>query len=242
MVEKTFDKHISAEFNRELNDLRSRVLAMGGLVEEQIQSAAAAFRNRDSEAAIAVIHRDAEVNAMEVEIDETVTHILARRQPTAVDLRMLIAIVKIITDLERIGDEAEKVAKMAVDLAGQGAFGKGKSPSGIDHLASLVAGLLNRALDSFARLNVEDAFSTACMDREVDKEYESLLRGLITLMMEDPRTIGSVLDVIWAARALERVGDHAKNICEYVIYLVEGRDVRHLSVGEIEVELKSGRR
>ncbi len=240
MVEKTFDKHISAEFNRELNDLRSRVLAMGGLVEEQIQNAVASFRNRDSEAAVEVIRRDVEVNAMEVEIDEAVTHILACRQPTAVDLRMLIAIVKIITDLERIGDEAEKVAKMAVDLTSRGAFGNSKSPSGIDHLGSLVSRLLNKALDSFARLNVPDALNTACMDRDVDKEYEGLLRELITLMMEDPRKIGPALDVIWAARALERIGDHAKNICEYVIYLVEGRDVRHLTVEEIEAELKNG--
>jgi len=230
---ETQAKHISQQFNEEMENLRNQVMKMGGLVEQQIGNSVIALRKLDIAKAEKVIRKDHKVNALEVNIDEECARILARRQPTASDLRMVVAVIKTITDLERIGDEAEKVAKMAIHIAeDDGAFHA--NYAGIRHLSDYVSQMLRHALDAFARLDVETAIQVVHDDEEADSEYQSLMRQLLTHMMEDPRTISEVLDVMWAARALERIGDHSKNIGEYVIYLVEGKDVRHLDLEELE--------
>ncbi len=231
-------KHISQQFNEEMEDVRSRVMAMGGLVEQQMDLACKAFFDRNSEQAEAVIHSDYKVNSMEVEIDEECSQIIARRQPTAFDLRLIISVIKTITDLERIGDEAEKVAKMARSLAKKGGFGNDEPPVGIEHLSDLVKRMLHDSLDAFARMDVDAAIEAMKQDKKVDKEYDSLMRQLATFMMEDPRKITAVMNMIWAARALERIGDHAKNIGEYVIYMVHGRDLRHVTLDQAMSELE----
>ncbi|WP_455206849.1 phosphate signaling complex protein PhoU [Kaarinaea lacus] len=236
MDKNSLSHHISQQFNAELEDIRSKVLAMGGLVEQQIQDAINALVTADVELAEGVVKNDVRINALEVNIDEECARILARRQPAASDLRLIVAVIKTITDLERIGDEAEKVARMAVELANL------DRPRNQYHetqvLGERVQRMVHEALDAFARMDVEAALKVAHYDEEVDHEYEGILRQLITHMMEDPRSIKRVMDVIWAVRALERVGDHAKNICEYIIYLVKGKDVRHLGLDAIEKELK----
>jgi len=230
---ETQAKHISQQFNEEMENLRNQVMKMGGLVEQQIGNAIDALHKLDVAKAEKIIRKDHKVNALEVNIDEECARILARRQPAASDLRMVVAVIKTITDLERIGDEAEKVAKMAIHIAeDDGRFHS--HYSGIRHLSDYVSGMLRKALDSFARMDVETALQVVHDDEEADSEYQSLMRQLITYMMEDPRTISEVLDIMWAARALERIGDHAKNIGEYVIYLVEGKDIRHLDLEELE--------
>ena len=230
---ETQAKHISQQFNEEMDNLRNQVLKMGGLVEQQIENATIALRNLDVAQAEKIIRKDHKVNALEVNIDEECTRILARRQPTASDLRMVIAVIKTITDLERIGDEAEKVAKMAINISeDDGRFHT--HYDGIRHLSGQVSQMVRQALDSFARLDVETALQVLRSDDEADEEYQVLMRQLITYMMEDPRTITESLDIMWAARAFERIGDHAKNIGEYVIYLVEGKDIRHMDMEELE--------
>jgi phosphate transport system protein len=238
MDEEVSTKHIVRRFDEELQTVRNRVLKMGGLVEQQVLNALAALRDVDSELAEQVISRDAEINGMEVAIDEECTRILVRRQPAATDLRTVIAVIKTITDLERIGDEAERIARTAMGLA------ESKGPSyryanGIQHLGNQVRGMVHGALDAFARLDVAAAVEVVRDDRIVDGEYDALMRQMMTFMMEDPRSIGTILQVSWAARALERVGDHAKNISEYIIFLVKGKDVRHTSIETIEQEAKS---
>ena len=227
--------HISQKFNEELEDVRNRVLAMGGLVEQQIVDSLKALTEGDSELGRAIEKHDYKVNQMEVAIDEECSLILARRQPAASDLRLILAIIKTITDLERIGDEAEKIGRFAARLAEQ------ERPNTnyreIEHLGNHVRTMLHDALDAFARLDAEAAFRVAKEDERVDGEYDALSRQSITFMMEDPRTIRRVLDVMWSARALERIGDHAKNICEYVIYLVRGKDVRHSGFEAMEREV-----
>ena len=227
--------HISQKFNEELEDVRNRVLAMGGLVEQQIVDALRALTEGDSELGRAIEQHDYKVNQMEVAIDEECSRILARRQPAASDLRLILAIIKTITDLERIGDEAEKIGRFAARLAEQ------ERPNTnyreIEHLGNHVRSMLHDALDAFARLDAEAAVRVAKEDERVDGEYDALSRQSITFMMEDPRTIRRVLDVMWSARALERIGDHAKNICEYVIYLVRGKDVRHSGFEAMEREV-----
>ncbi len=227
--------HISRQYNEELEDIRTRVLAMGGLVEQHIEQALQALVKGDVELANTVATNDYEVNRMEVAIDEECNQIIARRQPAASDLRMVMAVIKTISDLERMGDEAEKIARMAVRLADE------ERPKNnymeIQYLGNHVRGMVHDALDAFARLDTEAALRVAREDLQVDKEYDGLIRQMITFMMEDPRTISRALNVIWAARALERIGDHASNICEYVIYLVKGKDVRHTSLEQIEREL-----
>ena len=226
-------KHISQQFNEEMENLRNQVLKMGGLVEQQIENATIALRKLDVTTAEKIIRRDHKVNALEVSIDEECTRILARRQPTASDLRMVVAVIKTITDLERIGDEAEKVAKMAINISeDDGRFHT--HYDGIRHLSGQVSQMVRQALDSFARLDVETALQVLRSDDEADEEYQVLMRQLITYMMEDPRTISESLDIMWAARAFERIGDHAKNIGEYVIYLVEGKDIIHMDTDELE--------
>jgi phosphate transport system protein len=225
-------RHISQQFNRELEDIRQQVLAMGGLVEQQIRDALTALASADTQLAELVLANDHGVNAMEVRIDEECTQILARRQPAASDLRLVIAVIKTITDLERIGDEAERIARMAIHLSQLPL--NGQHSYEIQGLASWAQKLLHDVLDAFARMDVEAALQVARDDAYLDREYDGLMRKLITYMMEDPRTIGRALSIIWAARALERIGDHACNIGEYIIFFVRGKDVRHTSLEQRE--------
>jgi len=224
--------HISQQFDSELENLRNRVFAMGGLVEQQVANAVTALTEGNIELANDVIKNDYKVNAMDVEIDEECMHVIARRQPTAGDLRLVLAVIKTIADLERMGDQAEKVARMGRQLAEMERPRNGYSE--IQSLGGNVHKMIHGALDAFVRMDVDAAIEVAKLDRKVDQEYEAIMRQNMTFMMEDPRTIRRVVDVMWAARALERVGDHAKNICEYIIYLVKGKDVRHISIEQIE--------
>lgn len=227
--------HISRRFNEELERVRNRVLAMGGLVEQQLQRAVTALVEGDSSLGVAVAMDDQQVNHMEVTIDEECSRILATRAPTAGDLRLIVAIIKTITDLERMGDEGEKIGYIASRLATM------ERPADkyreVKHLARLVSQMVHDALDAFARMDAVAALKVAREDKLIDEEYESIQRQSITFMMEDPRTIRRALDIMWIVRALERVGDHAKNICEYVIYMVHGKDVRHTSLEDVEREL-----
>ena len=227
--------HISQQFNSELEEIRSHVLAMGGLVEEQIRNATQALVDGNVGLAESVISRDVNVNKAEVSIDEECTHIIARRQPAATDLRLVIAVIKTITDLERIGDQAERVARMGTRLA------EVERPKNnyheLQNMGEHVAKMVHGALDAFARSDVDAAIKVSKEDAQVDQEYDGLMRQCLTFMMEDPRKISQMLDIMWAARAIERIGDHAKNICEYVIYLVKGKDVRHITIEQMEDEL-----
>jgi phosphate transport system protein len=235
MDKPSISHHISRAFNVELEDVRQRVLAMGGLVEQQIVDATKALVEGDGALGAEVSRADHKVNGFEVYIDEECSRILARRQPTASDLRLVVAVIKTITDLERIGDEADRIARMAQDLAAQERIKA--SYVEISHLSKHVQQMLHSALDAFARMDPEAALAVAREDMAVDREYEALLRQCITYMMEDPRTIRHVMDLVWSVRALERIGDHARNIAEYVIYFVKGKDVRHISLEEMEKEV-----
>jgi len=228
-------EHIFKQFDADLEAVRSRVLQMGGLVEEQIASAVEALSTGNMELAESVIVNDHRVNALEVGIDEDCTHIIARRQPTAGDLRIILMIVKTITDLERIGDEAAKIARMTKLIY---ASDRLTSPrfTEIKYMSGLVLEMLRKALDAFARLDVSAAPQIARQDLDVDEEFRMVLRHLITFMMEDPRTISVFIEILFAAKAIERIGDHAKNMSEYVVYMVKGKDVRHTSVEELERE------
>jgi len=237
-MENHNSQHISHKFDQEMEDLRNKVLKMGGLVEQQIGGAIEALQSVNAIGADEIILRDHKVNALEVIIDEACTQILARRQPAASDLRMVVAVIKTITDLERIGDEAEKIAKMALSLAEDDA-GFSSSYAGIRHLGDHVQKMVHDVLDAYARQDVDAAVKVVRDDDQADEEYQNLMRLLITFMIEDPRRISEILDVIWAARALERIGDHAKNIGEYVIYLVKGKDIRHLDLDEVEKDILS---
>ncbi len=236
MDKKNIGQHISQQFNAELEDIRARVLAMGGLVEQQLNDALRAMAEGDTSLAEVVVTNDYRVNAMEVAIDEECTQILARRQPAAGDLRLVIAVIKTITDLERIGDEAERISRMAIRFAED--KGSSKVLSGVAHIGTLVSRMLHGALDAFARLDIEAAIAVAHEDTKVDHEYERIMRELMTYMMEDPRSIPYLLDVMWSARSIERIGDRSTNICEYVIYLVKGKDVRHTSLEKVEVDAR----
>jgi phosphate transport system protein len=228
--------HISRRFNEDLEKLRTRVLQMGGFVEQQLQRAVTALVEGDSSLGEEVAHADHQVNQMEVSIDEECGRIIAMRQPTASDLRVIVAIIKTITDLERIGDEIEKVAIIASRLA------TAEQPTDkyreVRHLARLVTDMVHDSLHSFARLDAAEAIAVARRDRTVDEEYEAIQRQNITHMMEDPRNIRRALDIMWIVRALERVGDHAKNICEYIVYTVHGKDIRHLSLEDAERQIR----
>jgi phosphate transport system protein len=231
--------HILSRFNEDLEGLRAGVLQMGGLVEQQLQDGVRALSAGDSRLGEQVARLDYRVNAMEVTIDEDCNRILATRNPTASDLRLIVTVIKTITDLERIGDEAEKLGHIAARLAGV------ERPAAryreIKHLGELVADMVHGALDAFARMDPEAALAVARRDRVVDQEYDAIQRQCITFMMEDPRAIRRALDVLWVGRALERIGDHAKNICEYVIYMVLGKDVRHVAIEDVEQQLRVAR-
>jgi phosphate transport system protein len=234
MEKMKLSKHISGQFNAELDDIRNRVLAMGGLVERQLEQALDALATLDSELAQQVIEGDHKVNGMEVAIDEECTRIIAKRQPAASDLRLIIAISKTITDLERIGDACVRIAKAAVEKR---ANSQQPLLVSIENMGRHATRMLHSTLDALARMDADEAFELHKEDAKIDKEYEGIIRQLMTYMMEDPRSIPDVLDVLWAARAVERVGDRCKNICEYVIYYVKGKDVRHISYEEMEKEL-----
>ncbi len=232
MDNKKIGQHISRQFNEEMEDIRNKILTMGGLVEQQIELAAKSFMSCDMELAEKVIQQDDLVNNLEMDIDQECTEILAKRQPTAFDLRMLIATIKAITDLERIGDEAARIAKMTIRLENTEYYHEQYHE--IQHLLEMVKDMLHASLDAFARTDLKDVVSITSQDQKVDREYVSIIRQLITRMMEDPRHITRTLDILWVARALERIGDHSCNICEHVIYMVKGEDVRHISLDELE--------
>lgn len=225
-------QHISQQFEKELQDVRSRVLAMGGLIEQQVGNALEALMTGDAELARGVIADDEDVNALEMSIDEECIQIIALRQPTAGDLRLVAGILKTITDLERIGDESVSIARMALNLSEKDR--PKKNYRELQSMGNHVRGMLRDALDAFARLDVDLALKVAREDEDVDSEYETIIRQLITYMMEDPRAVTRVIDMMWSARSLERIGDHANNVCEHIIYLVEGKDVRHLSIEKME--------
>ncbi len=237
MVYHEIGQHISHQFDEDLESLRSKVLSMGGLVEKQVENALLALTRSDSSLAEDVATSDYKINTMEVAIDEECTQIIAKRQPAASDLRLVVTIIKTITDLERIGDEAEKIGRHGVKLATVE-----RTPSyfiEIKHMGEQVRRMLHDSLDAFARMDTKSALAIAQVDREINNEYDALVRQLITHMMEDPRAIKRALRVMWCARSLERIGDHAKNICEYVIYTVAGKDVRHTSFEQVSSELSN---
>jgi phosphate transport system protein len=225
-------EHISTQFDAELEEIRNRMLRMGGLVEEQLGTAMKIYESGDRALLDTVNTNEHSVNALEIELDDRCTHIIARRQPTASDLRLVIAVIKTITDLERIGDEAAKIARISDQLHGRAAERPGTPsiPTGFSGLRvamNLAVAQLRKALDTFARLDASTARQIVLHDKMVDDEFRRLLRELLTFMFEDPRTISASVDIIWMAKALERIGDHAKNIAEYVIFIAEGTDVRH---------------
>ena len=231
--------HISKQFDMELETIRTRVLQMGGLVEQQILSAIDALMSGDIAKFDKVITEDALVNAMEVTIDDDCQHIIARRQPAASDLRIIITVIKTITDLERIGDEAQKIARMGKTIYQSERYQMPRFRE-IRKMAEVALGMLRRALDAFARLDATAALELAEEDMRLDDDFAAELRQLITFMMEDPRTISMSIDTLFISKAIERIGDHAKNISEYVVYLVKGKDIRHTSLETIKRETLGG--
>jgi phosphate transport system protein len=223
------EKHLSTQFDAELSGISTRVLEMGGLVESQVVNAVAALSTFDGEMASDVLQRETQVNAMEIAIDRDLSSIIARRQPTARDLRLLIAVSKSIANLERIGDEAARIARMVQRLLNAGMSSPMRLP-----VADLATRQLRQALDAFARLDTAAALEVLKHDDQIDQEFEGLMRKLITYMMEDPRTISASIDLVFVAKAIERVGDHAKNLAEVIIYIVKGTDVRHNPLETVE--------
>ncbi len=229
------DKHMSTQFDAELSGISTRVLEMGGVVESQVARAVYALTQFSSEAAAEVLAIEAQVNATEIAIDHDLSTIIARRQPTARDLRLLIAISKTIANLERVGDEAARIARTVQRLVNSGVSSRLRLPvNDLKYESDLAVAQLRKALDAFARLDVERAIEVLKQDDLIDQEFEGLMRKLITFMMEDPRTISSSIDLVFVAKAIERVGDHAKNLAEQIIYIVKGTDVRHNSIGTVE--------
>ena len=229
------DKHISTQFDTELSGISTRVLEMGGMVESQVVQAVFALTHFSGDTASEVLKIEEQVNAMEIGIDRDLSTIIARRQPTARDLRLLIAISKTIGNLERVGDEAARIARTVQRLMNSGVSSKMRLPVGdISFEADLAIALLRRSLDAFARLDAHAALEVIKADNEIDVEFDGLMRKLVTYMMEDPRTISASIDLVFCAKAIERVGDHAKNLAEQVIYVVKGTDVRHTPTDDIE--------
>ncbi|MSR16628.1 MAG: phosphate signaling complex protein PhoU [Methylococcaceae bacterium] len=230
--------HISENFNKELEDIRNQVLRMGGLVESQIQQAVHALTTGDMELAELVIKQDNQIDELEMAIDAECTQIIALRQPAAFDLRLLLTVLRVINELERIGDLAERIAKTAIYLSNN-SDGRTDQYYELQHMSGLVREMLHDALDSFARMSVDNITDITARDEQVDREYSSIIRQLITQMMEDPRNITRSLDMLWTVRALERIGDHSRYICEHLVYMVKGEDVRHLTQAELELKLKN---
>jgi phosphate transport system protein len=228
------DKHLSTQFDSELNGVSARVMELGGLVEAQIRNAVRSLLQFDAEQARQVMATETRVNAMEVEIDRELSSIIARRQPTARDLRLLMAISKTTANLERVGDEAEKIARMVQSIIEKSGGARTLPSSELRIEAELASGQLRNALDAFARLDVAAALAILKADDLIDREFDGFVRKLITYMMEDPRTISASLDLLFLAKAIERIGDHAKNIAEFIIYVVKGADVRHQPLAQIE--------
>jgi phosphate transport system protein len=231
-MEMNFNQHISGQFNADLEAIRNHMMSMGGLVERQVNHAVQAICSGDTQLADDVIRREDDVDKAEVAIDNECTQILVRRQPAASDLRMVLAVSRVVRDLERIGDEASKIAIHTLEVKDT------KNPQfcqqAMRYMGEEVVKMISGALDAFARHDVEGAIEVVRTDKLVDKQYASALRELITYMMEDPRSIGQAINILWILRAIERIGDHARNISEQVIYLVSGTDVRHSSLTEME--------
>ena len=233
------DKHLSTQFDTELSTVSTRVLEMGGLAESQVNRAVYALTHLNGEVASEVLADENRINRMEIEIDSELSTIIARRQPTARDLRLLIAISKTIGNLERVGDEAARIARTVQRLINTGVSSRLRVPiDDLSYESSLATDSLRRALDAFARLDVNQALQVLKHDNEIDVEFEGLMRKLVTYMMEDPRTITSSIDLVFVAKAIERVGDHAKNLSEQVIYIVKGADVRHTPLDDVESVIK----
>ncbi|MCH1449330.1 MAG: phosphate signaling complex protein PhoU [Litoricolaceae bacterium] len=228
-----FFRHISSEFNEDLESLRRSLLEMGGLVEEQLRAALQFYTTQDSHLLSKTDEIEKKINAAEIDLDEQVEALIVRRQPIASDLRLVLAVSKIVRDLERMGDELDKVGSLSLECF---TSGSDVGVTEIQQIAEQVAKMLNESLNAFARLDLDLAREIFRREREVDKVYQSALRALATFMIEDPRNIGRILNVVWIARSLERVGDHATNIAEYVIYLVQGVDVRHPAVNQNSFE------
>ena len=230
MDNMNLNKHISGQFNTELEAVRNNVLAMGGLVEQQLSDALVAIHDQDLELARRIVETDLQVNSMEMSIDEECTRIIAKRQPTASDLRLILMISKAVTDLERMGDVADKLARMVINNSNH----RSQPPLvSLESMGRQAIKMLHDALDAFARMDVEAAIQLYHDDDKIDKQYESIIRELMTYMMEDPRTIPQVLEVLWAARALERIGDRCQHISDYIIYCVKGKDVRHTKISDL---------
>ncbi len=232
-------QHISQQFNSELSELKNHLLVMGGVVEKQVAEAVDSLVKGDTGLADLVLARDEDVNRLELMIDEECTQVIAKRQPTASDLRLVMSVAKMVSDLERMGDEASKVAKMAIVLSEEG-----ESPRGyveVRHIGEHVSRMVRDSLDAFARFDANKALSVMKEDKSVDNEYRTATRSLVTFMMEDPRSISQILSIMWVLRALERIGDHACNVAEHVIYMVKGKDVRHISV-ELAEQAVEGKR
>ena len=229
MDNMNLNKHISGQFNSELEAVRNNVLAMGGLVEQQLADALVAIHDQDLEPARRIVETDLTVNSMEISIDEECTRIIAKRQPTASDLRLILMISKAVTDLESMGDVADRLARMVLNSSGR------THPPlvSLESMGRQAIKMLHDALDAFARMDVEAAIQLYHDDDKIDKQYESIIRELMTYMMEDPRTIPQVLEVLWAARALERIGDRCQHISDYIIYCVKGKDVRHTKISDL---------
>ena len=225
MAKMSFENHIMKQFDEELEEIRTRLMEMGGKVEQQLQNAIRAISDADSKLAEDVIAEEQHVDEMEVDIDEACILIIARRQPAASDLRLVMMVTKAVNDLERIGDEAKKIANHAVILAEQGDSSEGYTE--VRHLGQSVSRMLANALDAFARFDVDAAMRTLEEDKQIDLDYKTALRELVTYMMEAPRSISRVINVLWVIRSLERIGDHAKNLCEQIVFVVKGKDIRH---------------
>ncbi len=226
MNEANLTNHISQRFNQEMNDVYKLVLEMGGLVEAQLDNATKALINCDVELAQLVMESDKEINDKDIEIQDLCVHVMATQQPIATDLRMLVSAMKVSTDLERIGDEAEKVARVVIS-SHKNSTAASACYTDLIHMAEVVKTMINATLDAFARMSVEDAITVIKSDSAVNREYDAVLRQTITYMMEDPRHISRIMNVSWAAKALERIADHSKNIAQYVVYLAQGEDIRY---------------
>ena len=230
MDNMNLNKHISGQFTTELEAVRNTVLAMGGLVEQQLADALVAIHDQDLELARRIVETDLRVNDMEISIDEECTRIIAKRQPTASDLRLILMISKAVTDLERMGDVADKLARMVINNTS-----RSHPPLvSLESMGRQAIKMLHDALDAFARMDVEAAIQLYHDDDKIDRQYESIIRELMTYMMEDPRTIPQVLEVLWAARSLERIGDRCQHISDYIIYCVKGKDVRHTKIEDVD--------